>query len=145
MDGIPWQVVAPVVTAIAGGLGWACKKAWTLVETHAERRTKAVEAIAPSIKVTFDGLIKHVTEHADEHAKAVEKAESNILAAVNTTRASLVEAIGFSQRLERVESAVRVKDPEDPTLPERSDPRPSVRRPSGVQSLRDSRPAIADR
>lgn len=143
MDGIPWQVVTPIATAVTGGLVWLGKKIWTLVENHAERRTKGIEAIAPSIKQTFDEMRKHVTDHAEDHAKAVEKAESNIITAVNTARASIVEQIGFAKRLERVEAAVMPTVGEEPTSPERSDPRPS--RPAAPTAPRDSRLAAVTR
>ncbi len=141
MDGIPLAVIAPVVTAVAGGFGWLCKKAWTLIEAHAERRTKGIEAIAPSVKATFDEMRKHVTDHADRHADAVQKAEANIIATVNTARTSIVESIELSKRLERLETAsLKAKDSDGPTSPERSEPRAS--RPN-LQPLRESRPAVA--
>jgi hypothetical protein len=143
MDGIPWQVVTAIATPCVGGLVWIGKKAWGLLESHAERRTKAIEAIAPSIKSWFDEMGKHVSDHADKHARAVESAEQNIVAAVGAAKADIVEKIGISARLERLEAAAALKAsaPEDPTVPERPD-RPSTSR-SGVQALRDSRPAIS--
>jgi hypothetical protein len=134
---------------ISGALAWIGKKIWDVFEGHAERRTKAVEAIAPSIKASFDEMRKHVTDHADEQAKTVEKAESNVIAAVTNAKAAIIEQIGVSQRLERVElhvATIKAKDLEDPTAPERFEGRPS-RHPSasGVQSLRESRPAIVGR
>lgn len=143
MDGIPWQVVTAIATPFAGGAVWLGKKAWTLIEQHAERRTKAMEAIAPSIKNAFDDMREHVTSHADEHAKVVEKAESNILTAVKTAHANIVEQIGFAKRLERVEAAV-MPAADEPTSLERPEPRPS--RPGlNVPALRESRPSGAVR
>jgi uncharacterized membrane protein len=140
MDGIPWQIAAPIVTTLAGGFGWVCKKIWTLVETHAERRTKGIEAIAPSVKATFDEMRKHVTEHADKHAETVQKAEANIITAVNTARTSIVESIELSKRLERLETAsLKANGSDDPTQLERSEPRAS--RPN-LQPLRETRPAV---
>jgi len=143
MDGIPWQIAAPIVTTLAGGFGWICKKIWTLVEAHAERRTKGIEAIAPSVKATFDEMRKHVTDHADRHAEAVQKAEANIIARVDKASVSIVESIELSKRLERLETAsLKAKELEDPTMPERSENRPSR---SSVQPLRQSQSAIGAR
>lgn len=144
MDGIPWQVVTPIATTVAGGLVWLGKKAWTLIEAHAERRTQAMEAIAPSIKTAFDDMRDHVTTHAGEHAKVVEKAESNILTAVKTAHASIVEQIGFAKRLERVEAAVIPSAADDQTSSERSEARPS-RPVANVPVPRESRPSVAVR
>jgi hypothetical protein len=144
MDGIPWQVVLALATPVLGALGWLGKRIWTTVETHAERRTKGIEAIAPSVKATFDEIRRHVSDHAGEHTKAVKDAETNIVTVVKEARSSIIDSIELSKRLERVEAAVRVKDPEDPISPERPEPRTS-RNPSGVQSIRESRPAIGSR
>lgn len=142
MDGTLWAIAAAIGTPLSAGIAWICNKAWKLVEDHAERRTKAFEAIAPSVKTTFDEMRKHVTEHADKHAEAVQRAETNIIASVNTARSTIVESIELAKRLERVESAlVKPKDVEDPT-PERSEHRASR---SNVQPLRESRPAAATR
>lgn len=140
MDGVPWQLVAPAITALAGGFGWVCKKVWTIVEAHAERRTKGIEAIAPSVKETFNEMRKHVTDHADKHAEAVQRAETNILTKIDKTSASIVESIELSKRLERLETAsLKAKDSDDPT-PERSEHRVSR---ANIQPLRESRPAVA--
>jgi uncharacterized membrane protein len=144
MDGIPWQVVGAIATPLIGGVVWLGKKAWTLVEAHAERRTKAVEAIAPAIKASFDDVRKHVTEHSDEHVKTVQKVEQNMLAAVHTAKAEVIAAVGVSQRLERVEAlvAVKAKDVADPTSPERPETN-AVAPPSLAARHRPSRPAGA--
>lgn len=147
MDGIPWQIAAPIVTTLAGGCGWICKKIWTLIEAHTERRTVAIEAIAPSIavsiKASFDETQKHVSAHADRHADAVTKAEANIIASVNVARTSIVESIELAKRLERLETAsLKAKESEEPSVLERSESRPSR---STVQPLRQSQPALGGR
>lgn len=143
MDGIPWQAATAIITPIAGGIVWLGKKAWTLIEGHAERRTKGIEAIAPSIKLSFDEMRKHVTDHATEHTKTVDDAERSIVAAVDAAKAEIVDKIALSARLERVEVAIlKGKDVEDPNVQERSEHRPSR---SGVQSIRESRPATVAR
>jgi hypothetical protein len=121
MDGIPWQVVTPIATTIVGGLIWLCKKTWTLLEGHAERRTKAVEAIAPSIKAAFEEVSDHVSEKAKVHTEVIEKTERRIIEAVSTGNERVLAAVGLAQRVERVEALVRVKgEPGDEmTLPER--------------------------
>jgi len=142
MDGIPWQAATAIITPLVGGLVWLGKKAWTLIEAHAERRTKGIEAIAPSIGLSFDKMQKHVTEHADEHTKTVEDAERKIVAAVDAAKAEIVDKIALSARLERVEGALlKGKSTEDPNALERSD-RPSR---SSVQPLRQSQSAIGAR
>jgi len=145
MDGTVWAIAGAIGTPLSAGIAWICKKIWTLVEAHAERRTVAIEAIAPSIAVSikssFDETQKHVSAHADRHAEAVTKAEANIIATVNTARTSIVESIELAKRLERLETAsLKAKDLDDPTPPERSEPRAS--RPN-LQTLRESRPAVA--
>lgn len=143
MDGTLLTIAGAVATPCAAGIAWLAKKTWTLLEGHAERRTKAVEAIAPSIKSTFDEMRAHVSSHAGEQAKAVEKAEQTIVKAVHEARADIVDKIGISARLERLEQAAfKVKDSEDQTLPERPETRPSQ---ASVQPIRESRPALARR
>ena len=133
-------MVAPAITALAGGFGWVCKKVWTIVEAHAERRTKGIEAIAPSVKETFNEMRKHVTDHADKHAEAVQRAETNILTKIDKTSASIVESIELSKRLERLETAsLKAKDADEPT-PERSEHRAPR---ANIQPIRESRPAVA--
>lgn len=143
MDGTLLTIAGAVATPCAAGIAWLAKKTWTMLENHMERRTKAFEAVAPAIKATFDDIRSHVTSHADEQAKAVEKAEQTIVKAVHEARADIVDKIGISARLERLEAAAfKAKEPEDPTLLERSETRPSQ---SSVQPIRESRPALARR
>jgi hypothetical protein len=121
MDGIPWQVVTAIATPVIAFAAWLGKKAWTVIEAHAERRTKGIEAIAPAIKTTMDEVRKHVTDHAEAHTEVVEKAERNIVAAVTTSEARVLAHVGIAQRLERVEAGVaEVKarvEPVDVTIP----------------------------
>ena len=145
MDGIPWQVVVALGTPVLGAVGWAGRKIWGLIEAHAERRTKAIEQIPISVEASFKRIQEHVTQHADDHAKAVEAAEQKIVGAVTAAKSEIIDKIALSARLERLEAAAfspKVQD--DPTLPERPDTRPGPSR-SGVQVVRDSRPSIATR
>lgn len=135
-------IAAAIATPLTAGVAWIAKKLWTLLEAHAERRTKGIEAIAPSIKTVFDEMRKHVTDHADEHLRAVEGAERKIVEAVGAAKAEIVDKIALNARLERVEAAVlTAKGQEDPSVPER----PETRQPRAVQPLRESRPSIASR
>lgn len=148
MDGgIPWNIVAPVATTFVGLVGWIGRKIWAIAEKHAERRTVAFEAIAPSIKETFEEMRSHVTSHADEHVKVVKEAETRIVGVVNEAEKRLITEIGMSKRLAVVEAAViseREKAAVDPTSPERSESRPpATSHSSGVQRLRPSRPGVA--
>lgn len=145
MDGIPWNVVAGVAGTLVAAIGWLGRKAWAMAEKHAERRTVAFEAIAPSIKETFEKMRAHVTSHADEHVKVVKDAETSIVGAVNEVEKRLISEIGVSKRIAVIEAAVlsdREKTAVDPTSPERSESRPPAAQ-SGVQRLRPSRPGVA--
>lgn len=143
MDGSFMAIAGAIAAPVSAGVAWLCKKAWKLFEDHAERRTKAVEAVAPAIKATFDEMRKHVSDHADEQARAVEKAEQNIVKAVDAAKGEIVDKIGISARLERLEAAAFTpKVPEDPSVPERPDARPAR---APALPVRDSRPAIAPR
>jgi len=146
MDNTVLAIAGAIATPVSAGVAWLCKKAWKMYEDHAERRTKAMEAVAPAIKSTFDEMRKHVTDHADEQAKAVKQAEQNIVKAVDAAKADIVDKIGISTRLERLEVAagLKAKDQEDPSAPERSESRPP-RVPSPVLQMRESRPAAATR
>jgi hypothetical protein len=138
--GIPWAIVAAIATPATAAVGWISKKLWGLLEGHAERRTKAFEAIAPSIQKSFEKMQEHVTAHADEHAKTVKDAEANIVGVVNAVGQRVISEIGVSQRLERVEAALSKEAAAgDPISPERFESRPPAHA-SGVQRLRPSRP-----
>lgn len=129
MDGIPWHIVGAIGGPVLGGLVWLGKKAWTLVEKHAERRTQGVEAIAPAIKAAFEDVRDHVTAEATSQSSAVAQAEKKIIEALQATESQILQEVGLAKRIEQIEAIVTGKAVAAPaSVHERSTPAPSAPR-----------------
>lgn len=112
--GVPWQVIAAAAVPVTGGIAWLANKAWHLVEAHSERRTKAVEQIAPAIEGFRDKVMQNSAQLTERIVDELRDVEKNVVKAVEDARDQTLEAIAIEDRIEQV--AARAPFPSQPDV-----------------------------
>lgn len=102
MDGIPWPIAASIAGALASFVIWVGNKAWHVFEEHAERRTRGIEAIAPTIERQMAQVLHHLAEAEKRHEALLRTMEHDVVAALGHTRDAILSAIALEDRIEQL-------------------------------------------